>query len=508
MTPSNDLFELIKSMSRKEKIHFTLHTKHTGGAKAKNYLTLFNAISRQNIYDELAIKTAMGKSKKGESFSVMKNYLHNLVLDHITNYHYENHRGYRVKEYFRKAQMLYDKNLLNQSLKYVQKAKKIASSEHRYIDLISILQLEENISKIHYSIQQYETTFKQNFEYELNTINQYYNTRQYIYLDCQLLNAIRNTDNFTDGKSNKPILSILNHPLLSNEHNAISLYSGIYFNTINGIGYHILDEEEKSYVYRKNLVELMEGNTLETSPYIGNYIVALTNLTSTEFNLHKYADGLSSINKIKTTLKKYDHLLVERIKTLATTSIILNMTTYFGYFGKSGDIELHLQEVEKTISIQSKKMDPRFVVHILYSLAYLAFKIENYDKAFQFLQQLINFPTGQIDKYIQRGYRLLLLMVHLEMRNFRLLQYMAINTYRYLLKSGELTRYDKIIINFLKHKTIDKAALYKLHTSLLEIKSNKFEAKEFTHLDVISWVESKIEKLPFLEVYRKNNMIS
>lgn len=68
MTPSNDLFELIKSMSRKEKIHFTLHTKHTGGAKAKNYLTLFNAISRQNIYDELAIKTAMGKSKKEKVF--------------------------------------------------------------------------------------------------------------------------------------------------------------------------------------------------------------------------------------------------------------------------------------------------------------------------------------------------------------------------------------------------------------------------------------------------------
>ncbi len=508
MTPSNDLFELIKSMNRKEKIHFTMHTKGIGGAKGKNYLTLFNAISKQTVYDEDSIKKEMGKSKHGESFSVMKNYLHNLLLSHLTTFHHENHKGYRVKEYLRKAHMLYDKNLLNQSLKYVQKAKKIASAEHRYIDLISILQLEENISKIHYSIQQYQSTFKQNFEHELHIINQYYNTRQYIYLDCQLLNAIRNTENFTDGKSQQEITSILNHPLLRIEQNAISLYAGIYFNTINGIGYHILDDEEKSYVYRKNLVVLMEENILETSPFIANYIVALTNLTNTEFNLHKYKDGLISINKMETTVKKYDHLLVERIKSLAAISITLNTTTYQGYFGNDNTISLHLDSVEKQLSTQGKKMDSRYIIHTLYSIAYLAFKAENYDSAFRYLQQLINFPAGQIDKYLQRGYRLLLLMVHLEMKNFRLLQYMAINTYRFLLKSGELTRYDKVIINFLKHKTMDKAALKKLHTALVEIKSNKFEAKEFTHLDVISWAESKIEKKPFLEVYRKNNMLS
>ena len=52
MIPSTDLFELIKSMTREEKIHFRIHTKGLSQAESKNYLALFDAIDSKSAYDE------------------------------------------------------------------------------------------------------------------------------------------------------------------------------------------------------------------------------------------------------------------------------------------------------------------------------------------------------------------------------------------------------------------------------------------------------------------------
>ncbi len=505
MTPSNDLFDLIKSMSRKEKIHFRVHTKRLSSSDSKKYLNLFDLIAGQSTYQENAIRRQIGMTGKNAQFAVLKNYLYNAIVTHLTNFHTENNEIYQAREYLRTANMLYDKQLIRQSLKYIQKAKVIAEKNHRYYDLMGILFQEELINKNSPDIKQYSETYDMHFKKELGVIEQYLNTRQYIYIDCQLLNAIRTTDNFSHNKSQEKILHILQHPMLRDETQAISLFSQIYFNTINGICYHILADDEKSYNYRKKLVDVMERDLLNTSGYFGNYIGSLHNLTVTEIKLKKFAEAELHLAKLEAFQQEYSKQLSERSKILIKSSHALNTLSLLGYCGDKTTTMSFIATTDTFITRDIKKMDYRYLIHIYYSIAYTAFKFSEYAIAIKYLTKLnVESSSGKLDRYLQRGYRLLLLMVHLEMGNFRLLQYMVINTYRYLLKIGHLTKFDKAIISFIRSNSMDKKALLQFQKQLQAAKADKFEAQEFSHLDVISWVESKLEKKPFIEVYRKN----
>lgn len=507
MTPSTELFELIKSMTRQEKIHFRVHTKGLSSADSKKYLDLFDVIDDAATYEETAIRQQLGMTSKGGHFAVLKNYLYNAILTQLTNFHCENNEAYQAREYLRTANMLYDKNLINQAIKYVQKAKAIATKNHRYYDLMGILFQEELIHKNAPDIKQYSRTFDAHFKAELGVIEQYLNTRQYIYLDCQLLNAIRTTDNFSHIQSQEKIHQILNHPLLSDETQAISLFSQIYYNTINGICYHILAEDEKSYGYRKQLVDVMEKDMLTTAGYLGNYVGSLHNLTVTEIKLKKFEEAEIHLAKLEAFQNKYASQLSERTKSLIKSSHVLNKLTYLGYCGDKTTTMAFIANVEVYLSKELKKIDYRYLVHTYYSLAYTAFKFAEYTIAINYLNKLnIASTTGKLDKYLQRGFRLLLLMVHLEMGNHRLLKYMVINTYRYLLKIGQLTKFDKAIISFIRNNSMDKKALLQFQKQLYVAKADKFEEQEFTHLDVISWVESKLEKKSFIEIYRRQGV--
>jgi hypothetical protein len=54
MKPSTELHDLIKSLTKSEKRFFKLHSSLQSGDK--NYLRIFDAIDKQKVYDEDAIK--------------------------------------------------------------------------------------------------------------------------------------------------------------------------------------------------------------------------------------------------------------------------------------------------------------------------------------------------------------------------------------------------------------------------------------------------------------------
>jgi hypothetical protein len=65
MKPSNELFELIKSLTKSEKRFFKLQSSLQSGDK--NYIRLFDTIDKMSEYDEEEVKSNF----KGEKFIVV-----------------------------------------------------------------------------------------------------------------------------------------------------------------------------------------------------------------------------------------------------------------------------------------------------------------------------------------------------------------------------------------------------------------------------------------------------
>ena len=81
------------------------------------------------------------------------------------------------------------------------------------------------------------------------------------------------------------------------------------------------------------------------------------------------------------------------------------------------------------------------------------------------------------------------------------------NTYKFLIKMNDLHEVQKEMIKFIKglqdiypHEL--KKAFISLHETLKQYEDHPYERRAFLYLDVISWLESKIENKPVGQVIR------
>jgi len=87
MTPSEDLFLLIKSLTKSEKGHFKKYASKHVIAGENKYIKIFNAIERQKAYNEAELKEKFRDESLLKSFAPFKVYLFDLILKSLTVFH-------------------------------------------------------------------------------------------------------------------------------------------------------------------------------------------------------------------------------------------------------------------------------------------------------------------------------------------------------------------------------------------------------------------------------------
>ena len=127
MKPSSDLFKLIKSLTKSEKRFFKLSSSLQSGDK--NYLKLFDAIEKQNTYDEAAIKEQFKNETFINHLPSEKNHLHRLILKSLRIYNGENSINSILQDSIKNIEILYEKALYSECSKILVKAKKTAYQE-------------------------------------------------------------------------------------------------------------------------------------------------------------------------------------------------------------------------------------------------------------------------------------------------------------------------------------------------------------------------------------------
>jgi hypothetical protein len=115
MKPSTELHELIRSLTKSEKRFFKLHSALQSGDK--NYLRIFDAIDRQKVYDEDAVKKQFAKETFIKHFPSEKNHLYKLILKALRAYHGEASVSGLLKQEIKNIEILYDKALYNEANK-------------------------------------------------------------------------------------------------------------------------------------------------------------------------------------------------------------------------------------------------------------------------------------------------------------------------------------------------------------------------------------------------------
>jgi len=139
----DNLFILIKSLSKSEKRQFKLYVGRLGVNEDSKFLTLFNILEKLSSYDEVAI-LKKGIVKK-QQLSNLKAHLYKQILISLRlNPSHQNVR-IQIREQLDFATILYHKGLYKQSLKILDKAKTQALVNEEKNIAYEIIELEKVI---------------------------------------------------------------------------------------------------------------------------------------------------------------------------------------------------------------------------------------------------------------------------------------------------------------------------------------------------------------------------
>ncbi len=120
---------------------------------------------------------------------------------------------------------------------------------------------------------------------------------------------------------------------------------------------------------------------------------------------------------------------------------------------------------------------------------------------------IINYKTD-LRNDLQSYSRLLHLIAHYELGNYNLLEYLIKSVYRYMAKMENMGLVEEEIFKFLRKSFhLSTRALRpefeKLLNTLKQFENNPLATRAFAYLDIISWLESKINGRNVQDIIRK-----
>jgi len=213
--------------------------------------------------------------------------------------------------------------------------------------------------------------------------------------------------------------------------------------------------------------------------------------------------------KYKSNFKKYLELLEETISdprfpvndniaSLSFLYIYNNKLNYHILEGTFAEAEYLIPEILSKIKIHSEHMDEHHEMMFYYKIACIYFGNEKYQDCILYLEKIINNKNLTMREDLMCFARILCLIAHYELGKDYYLENQLKNTYKFLLKMNDLHEVQKEMIRFLKnlsnlYPSDIKKEFIKMRERFIELEKNTYEKRAFLYLDIISWLESKIE---------------
>src|SRR2546423_12681940 len=121
---SDQLFRLIKSLTKSEKRYFKLFaSRHTIGEK-NDYVVLFEAIDSQEEYDEKKLMKNFKHAFQSPS-AIAKARLYEIILRSLDAYHANSSIDVEIRKLLHYSEILFKKSLYKDSDKALSKAKRL-----------------------------------------------------------------------------------------------------------------------------------------------------------------------------------------------------------------------------------------------------------------------------------------------------------------------------------------------------------------------------------------------
>ena len=504
---SNDaVFQLIKSLTRTEKRHFRLFANRQGSTEGLKFLQLFDAFDAAAHYDEERVLAQVPAIRKVQLANLKAN-LYRQLLASLRMYHAGQNLDIQLREQLDYARVLYNRGLYQQSLRMLERVKAAAQQVGMGHIALQALDFEKLIEA------QYITRSLRGRAEELSaealTLVEHV-SQQHVLSNLALrmygfylqIGHARNQQDF-DG-----LTTFFRTALKDvNMHNA-DFFERLYYYQAH-VWYNTITQNFLAcYRYAQKWVDLFERNPTICEQQTTLYLKGLHNLLITSYNLLYY----SKFNRVLVALEAFaanperrSNPNIEMLLFLYIYTNRINASFMQGRFTEGLTI---IPSLLANLTQFQPQLDLHRLMVFYYKIASLYFGSGNFNKAIEYLTKIIQFKDSALREDIQCFARILNLIAHYEAGRDESLDYQIKSVYRYLGKMNDQQQMQVAIFQFLRTVAVLnprelKGAFIRLKDQLTTIAANPFERRPFMYLDIISWLESKIENRPVEEIMQR-----
>ncbi len=513
MKPTNQLFDIIKSLSPEEEKQFNLLSSLQQGDK--NYIKLYNYIKNQDNYDETDVKNHFKDEVFVHHFASEKNQLLHHILKSLRFHRQETSASAKIDEEIKNIQLLFNKSLYKQARKQLSIIKKQAHDYELFYSLLEIVELEKVLidMEAHFGDINYKT-LDELIEEENDLFNRIENYAAYE-LQLAKLNVLSSKLMIARSKEDvREISDILKaNKQFSSKEGFLSNKSKIIFLFINGVSNMLLNEMNKAHESLSELIIELENKPEIISEIPYYYIVAHGNLVRCCIFKKQYNDGLAMIDKLKSLALNEMFKATDIQITIFTQSYITEMIlySYIGQYDKAIDI---IPNVIKGLDKYESKINNEELVRIYHTMSMVYFGIGEYNKALHWLNKIINTNYEDLRQDIIKISKLINLIVHFELGNDDLLSYIYKSSVRFFNQQEKQYKFETLFLDYFKKIALSKRdskqkeTYIKFKEELKNVFNDKYEKNALEYFNFYAWLDSKIHNISFAEavkIKRQNN---
>lgn len=493
------LFKLIKSLSKAEKRNFNLYVKRIQSEGEVMFFQLFEVLEKQKIYEEGKAKLKLNGLSKSQ-FSNLKRHLYQHLLTSLRLMHINKQLDIQIRELIDYAYILYGKGLYIQSLKILSRAKAIATTTHHNLLLQEIIEFEKRIESHHItrsSTERMNRLIRQaDSQARINT-----NIIFLSNLKLELQRLFINKGHAKVEIDRVKILEDYGPQIRDYQIQKLSFFERIYYYQSLYWLHYILGHFERCHYYAGEWVGLYRESPNMMEEDVDIYMRGLHQLLTTSL----YTKNKVVFNQTRQELEKFCNRQLHSFNTnskvlaflyryQATLNIALLEGTY-------ADAILLIPDVLAGIKLYENQLDLHKIHILYYKIAALYLCNGQASQAVDYLNLIINLKAGHLREDIQAYARLLFLMAHYDLDNQDIMEYLTTSTSRFLTKIKDKNRLELACLRFFKqamykNKKERLPLLRELKETLRGLSEDPFERRGFVYLDMVIWIDQKLEKQP------------
>ena len=502
MNTSNELFALIKSMTKQEKRYFKLYATFYTNDSGNRYTRLFDEIDKLEVYDLETIEKGVEPFIEKRYLAKSRHQLTRIILNSLAAYDAHNSTRAELREALAHVELLFNRGLYSHCRKVINKARTTALRYERFAILIEILEWEYRLTlrTMPKAFKKRVTDHQQEFLSTIENIQDLATGRD---LRARITTIIHHQSKSSKSQG----LARLREQIEEYQREGISEESTasariLYFQNLS-LYYWVIGDHAAARKHYRMTIQLWDEHPALIRDQASFYRRDLRNYLTCCFSLNDFADFPQILEKIKSVPTVSMDDAVSALKNI----YFLELAYYLNIGELEGALSV-VEEIEAKLRTTATSFDPYTVVSLLVNCAMTTFLSGKFRRSLGHIVEIDNRIQSDLRTDLQKFTLTFSLVLHYELENLDILEAQLKRAQKFMATLEADYALGDCIVNSMKrlinaYAGTEREVFEDMWQQLLVLYHDKHQTAPTGLTELLFWVESKLQGTNIAHLYSK-----